>query len=250
MSMMHVVKDLPSHFRFYPAGTSVSIAGYTLSDLYDFNENELSELDLINYYAKGIKTEGIKLEDLFFNDFKFLIIHRKLLTSTTGNFVVETPCDAGDCKGVMTAKCSLSSLSFADFEFNALPAVFSFDWDGGSVEVEMSPLTLGDHITLVKKGLDNSFSSRLAMTIRNFDFNKSVDLVNNCNAPDFVNNVEFLSGLFDFRVEPVSVTCGVCKHKRMVNILDTQVLLRTLSRGKAVIGDGISFGKSGASTFR
>ena len=36
MSMMHVVKDLPSHFRFYPAGTSVSIAGYTLSDLYDY----------------------------------------------------------------------------------------------------------------------------------------------------------------------------------------------------------------------
>lgn len=246
--MMHVVKDLPSHFRFYNKGVSVSISGYTLSDLYDFNENELSELDLISYYSKGIKVEGMPLEDLFFNDFKYLVINRKLMTSPTGNFVVETPCSYKGCDGLMTRKSSLGTLEFTDFSFSELPACFSFDWNGGVVNIEMTPFTLGDHIKLINMDKSESFSYRVASMIRNLGLEEAHDLVSSCTDGFFVSSIEYISNLFDFRVEPVQVTCGKCKRSMFVDIFDTKVLLRTLSGGKSTVGDGIHFGKGGISS--
>ncbi|WYW02718.1 hypothetical protein Peetri_00130 [Pseudomonas phage vB_PpuM-Peetri] len=152
-----LMKELPSQFRPYPAGTTVSYRPYTFAEIETVSEGRFNEIERFMHILEGITATGIDVLDLTMGDFICIAMYRKFATMGTEEVQLTFVVDDAEHHHVMRA----SELSFDELTVE-LPIILDTEVGGRMQSIEFMPVTLRQHLAYlnvpeeVRKGINQA----------------------------------------------------------------------------------------------
>ncbi|WYW01527.1 hypothetical protein Pori4_00133 [Pseudomonas phage vB_PpuM-Pori-4] len=135
------MKELPSQFRPYPAGVTVSYRPYTFAEIETVSEGRFSEIERFMHILDGITATGIDPLDLTMGDFICIAMYRKFSTMGTEEVQLSFVVDEVECHHIMRA----SQLEFDELTVE-LPIILDTEISGRMQSIEFMPVTLRQHL--------------------------------------------------------------------------------------------------------
>lgn len=140
-----VIRELPSHFKAYPSGLTISIRPYTLGENMRLSSEELPLIESVHMVMKGIYVEGssesFKRTRITLDDFLYLSLLRKILSrGSEGGVTLSTTRDG--VKYSRTIK--YTEVKFREMQIDKVPIRV----DLGGREVTFFPFTIYHFLTL------------------------------------------------------------------------------------------------------
>ena len=144
-SMRPLVKvdKLPSGFKGYPEGTTISYDPITLGELEALNNGTTDDIERgIAMLLKAIHCNTLNSYDLYYWDVMFIGIKRKLMAFGDTKGIAYGICPK--CNNVVTREFDYSELEFKELEAQDLPVITKIS----GKEVEVGLLTIKDFLEL------------------------------------------------------------------------------------------------------
>lgn len=207
-----VVTDLPSNFLPYPEGIEITYTPYEYGEVESLNEAHMTTEDAFRFILKGIKTKGIKNEDLTLPDFLFIALLRKLSTLGDSKFVAKNFLCVS-CKTSLELVFSIKEhLKFDYMEAPKLPV--KADQLGELKDVKFTPLTIGDYLELARtkklnKGQKKDTVAMMAKQARNVDYDTAYKVIYSLVGKDHAR-IRQIDGLLYHSLQAVESKCNKC----------------------------------------
>lgn len=199
------VSVLPSQFKPYPKGTSVSYRRYGWLEIKYLAQVSaaINENDKYTLSMNGIIVEGMDKNKLTTPDYLYLQLLRKISTINPSFFEVAYECSK--CKKVSTFNLRIDQLAFEDLSIPNLPAKVKLS----SGELSFSPLTCGDNLKFSSLNIPDvyEFASLMALSCTSHPYEEAYQIITErCNPKD-IAILEEVDRLFDHGLRPVENTC-------------------------------------------
>lgn len=191
------ITELPSGFKGYPKGTTISYKPITIEELESLNS---TDPDLTRNFAlilNSIKCNTLKPEDLYYWDVIYIGVQRLLtaLGGTTGEFPALCP----KCGKIVYKKASYTELDFKPLEVPALP----MKMEVAGKQVEFGLLSIKDFLQLSPEDGELGFYAKL---IKNMSPEEALNFVKNLTGID-IKKMKFVDKQLDYGIKPFMVKC-------------------------------------------
>lgn len=204
-------KDIPSRFLGYPEESEITYRPYTYGEILKFSQSKFDKIGRIKFLLDGIQT-SFPIEDLYYFDFLYISVLRKLKTFSQSELIVSHICS--NCETKQKFNFNLSNIDYKDLDVSALPIILDVD---DSTELHFKPLTVGKFMDLSRKNLDDD---RLAITVAQV-INKTTEiarkLVYGLSGEAF-EAIREIDTMLYFGMKTVPHTCAECGFENAVNL--------------------------------
>lgn len=229
------IEDLPSKLKAYPEKARIWYKSFSYGELEKWTNTTLSEEDKINLGLQGIKTEGFDKSELDLQDFYYLMLLRKLSTFNSPRFQLKFECP--HCGEISHSNPELIDIHFEELKyFDKLPVTIELS---NGDRLTFSPVTLADYIRFKKSGEVDNRINRLALQIRNKEFNEAVEYIKNIENIDDMEILDELDVQLNFGNQDIEVKCIECEGKVTVPIQGVSALAEPFRQSKRSLKDSI-----------
>ena len=163
------IDSLPSMYKSYPKGVSITYHTYSILEIRDLSGN-LSDVNKFELMLRGIVCKGMSNRDLTFFDFIFICLMRRLLSLRANKFSIPYFCPK--CHNTGQHFFELSDLVYDELKVPALPANINFHSLG---RMSFKPLTIGNYLWLNK----NDLYYRKDLVNNDYMYNENVEKIIN-----------------------------------------------------------------------
>lgn len=191
------VTQIPSGFKGYPKGTTISYKPITIDELESLNS---TEPDLTRNFAlilNSIKCNTLKSEDLYYWDVIYIGVQRLLtaLGGTTGEFPAICP----KCGKIVYKRASYTDLDFKELNVPALP----MKMEVAGKQIEFGVLTIKDFLQLSAEDGELGIYAKM---VKNLPQEEAEKFVRNLTGID-IKKIRFVDKQLDYGIRPFSVKC-------------------------------------------
>lgn len=194
------VTQLPSGFKGYPEGTTISYSPVTLSELESLNSGNPQEISLsrgIALLLKSIKCNTLNPEDLYYWDVMYIGIQRKLLTFGEVKGMIAKHCPY--CGEIVQKKFSYTELDFKVQQAPDLPAKVII----GGHKLEFGLLTVKEFLQI---NPENGAIDVFAHMVKNMSYEEAYKIISNASGVD-IKKIRFIDKQLDYGLKPFVVKC-------------------------------------------
>jgi len=222
------VPDLPSKFRSYPQGATISFRGYTYRELKKFNSSTLTLFDRLRFMLAGMEA-SFGANNLTLGDFFYLGFMRKFRTLGDQTIVAQVTCPNEKCATTNKIPIHSRNFDFIDLEAPKLPVVVDFPQGA----IEFRPLTIGQYLDMVAASNVGDDTAAMAMQM-SLAYEEAVKLIESCQGED-LRILYQIDELFTHGLKPVQTQCVECGRRMSVHLdkIDTLILPFRESKGSA-----------------
>lgn len=229
------VDELPSKFLAYPVGSKISYKTFSYGELEQWANTSLSDEDKIRLALAGIKTEGFNVQDLDLQDFYYIMMLRKLSTFNSPKFKLDFECP--HCNSATKVTPELSEIEFKEIELiEELPVLVEMS---DKKILEFKPMTISDYLRFKKDKLEDNKLIRLALQIRNMEFNEALEYVKNSTNIDDMEILDELDTLLNFGNQKITVNCTECNNPVTIPIAGVSALAEPFRKQVRSLKDSI-----------
>lgn len=192
------VKDLPSQFKGYPKGTTVSYTPLDLETLEKLNTDpDLDASYGIAELLDSIQCNTLNSEDLYFYDVMYIGILRKINAF-------------GDTRGQLRKRCPIcgeivtKTFDYTEIEFKQISAPdLPIRMEVAGKQLEFAQLTMKEFLEI---GEDEGELGVYARYIKNLPFEEADQLVKRATGID-IKKLRFVDKQLDYGMKPFIVSC-------------------------------------------
>lgn len=225
--------NLPSKCLPYPPGVIIKYKPYTYGEILKFNQSKLGKAGNIEFILEGVITEGIKKTELALLDFLFISILRRISSFESDQYTVTFDCN--NCGKSNRVSQNISKIEFDDLNVESLPIVLDTEYG----ELHFKPITVAQHLDLLKSGIDDSIAV-YAKQIINKPYDEAYKIIYNATG-DLKEDLETLDKLLYFGPKPLECKCNSCKFINTVAIDNPEVVVEPFRDSKGPVGSRIRF---------
>lgn len=191
---------LPSGFKGYPEGTTISYEPISLDELESLNSGNPDEISLARGVAlllKSIRCNTLNPEDLYFWDVMYIGIQRKLTALGDVRGTIEKRCP--HCNGVVQKTFAYTELEFKELQAPNLPAKVVVNGH----KLEFGLITVKDFLQIdAEKGSIEVF----ARMVKNMPYEESYKIISKATGVD-IKKVKFIDKQLDYGWKPFVIKC-------------------------------------------
>nr|DAS83556.1 MAG TPA: baseplate protein [Caudoviricetes sp.] len=229
------VEELPSKFLPYPKGSKISYKTFSYGELEQWANTSLADEDKIKLALSGIKTEGFEITDLDLQDFYYIMMLRKLSTFNSPRFKLSFECP--HCANYTTVTPELSEIEFSELELiDEIPVLVEMS---DKKILEFKPMTISDFLRFKKSNLEDTKLNRLALQVRNMEFEKALEYITNSTSIDDMEILDELDVLLNFGNQKITVSCSDCGNPVIVPIAGVSALAEPFRKQVRSLKDSI-----------
>lgn len=210
------VTDLPSKFKPYE-DKKISFTPYTFGEVNRLNQSKLSHDSKIREILKGIKCNFDPL-DLTFADFLYINLLRKMSTFGEKKFNVVVECP--NCGKENKVTISETDLEFDEIEVD-LPITATLS---NNQELVFSPLTVGNFLELLEKGLEKDLCAGLAIQVVNVAYEDAFSIVDKSFGDDSLI-LEEVDKILYHGLKSIHTKCVNCNTMIDANLDGGQIII-------------------------
>jgi len=201
----------------------------------------------------GVKIQGTRMNpnDITLFDLLYIGIARKLSTLGGSEFEITATCESKKCNKEYTKVFSATDIKFKDIEADQLPIYVDLS---NGVELQFSPLTVGDFYELVEGGLfykamkatKSLFEDGIAVKaaqVRNMKFLEAYDIIKNITSADDVEVMEELDKILVHNIEPLEHKCEACERVNKLQLEGKESLIKPFRVGGSTVRNRIRTSK-------
>lgn len=230
-----IVEELPSKFLPYPQGSKISYKTFSYGELEQWANTSLGEEDKIKLALSGIKTEGFEVQDLDLQDFYYIMMLRKLSTFNSPRFKLNFECP--HCNHSTTVTPELASIEFGELELiDEIPVLVEMS---DKTVLEFKPMTVSDYLRFRKENLEDSKLNRLALQVRNKNFNEALQYIKDSTNIDDMEILDELDNLLNFGNQKITVNCTECNNPVTIPIMGVSALAEPFRKQVRSLKDSI-----------
>lgn len=230
-----IVEELPSKFLPYPQGSKISYKTFSYGELEQWANTSLGEEDKIKLALSGIKTEGFEVQDLDLQDFYYIMMLRKLSTFNSPRFKLNFECP--HCNHSTTVTPELASIEFGELELiDEIPLLVEMS---DKTVLEFKPMTVSDYLRFRKENLEDSKLNRLALQVRNKNFNEALQYIKDSTNIDDMEILDELDNLLNFGNQKITVNCTECNNPVTIPIMGVSALAEPFRKQVRSLKDSI-----------
>lgn len=230
-----IVEELPSKFLPYPQGSKISYKTFSYGELEQWANTSLGEEDKIKLALSGIKTEGFEVQELDLQDFYYIMMLRKLSTFNSPRFKLNFECP--HCNHSTTVTPELASIEFGELELiDEIPVLVEMS---DKTVLEFKPMTVSDYLRFRKENLEDSKLNRLALQIRNKNFNEALQYIKDSTNIDDMEILDELDNLLNFGNQKITVNCTECNNPITIPIMGVSALAEPFRKQVRSLKDSI-----------
>ena len=201
-SMRPLVKvdKLPSGFKGYPEGTTISYDPITLGELEALNNGENIDVERgIAMLLKAIHCNTLNSYDLYYWDVMFIGIQRKLTAFGDTRGIIYGTCPK--CGSIVEREFDYSELDFKELLAPDLPIIVTL----GDKKVEIGLLTMKDFLELQTDGTVTDFDLYCKL-IKNIPYEEAKQLLTNLYGKD-IKLIKYIDKLLNHGLKPLKTKC-------------------------------------------
>ena len=195
------VTKLPSGFKGYPKGTTISYEPLTLGELEALNNSD--EIDVergVAMLLNSIHCNTLKPQELSYWDVMYIGIQRKLLAFGDTRGIIYAQCP--NCGEIIEREFDYTELEFKEIEAEDLPVITTLQ----DTEVEIGLISIQDFFQLdIKKGELDVY----ARMIKNLPYEQSFELISKCYGKD-LQKIKYIDKILNYGLKPLF---EICKNK-------------------------------------
>ena len=192
------VTELPSGFKGYPEGTTISYDPITLGELEALNNGESIDVERgIAMLLKAIHCTTLPSENLYYWDVIYIGIKRKLTAFGDTRGVAYAICPK--CGNIVEREFDYTELEFKELQAPDLPAIVNIN----GKEVEIGLLTMRDYLELDDEKTDLDVYAKM---IKNLPFKEALDLVKNAKGKD-IKVLRYVDEVLNYGLKPLKQEC-------------------------------------------
>lgn len=192
------VKELPSQFKGYPAGTKISFSPLKLKELEILNTDE--DLDVtyaIAMLLDAIECNTLPSEELYFYDVMYIGIIRKIQAFGSTEGVLRRRCPK--CGALISKTFNYTDIEFKEIQAPALPIKITI----AGKNLEFAQLTMKQFLELDENEGELGVYARY---IKNLEYEEAKELVDNASGID-IKKLRFIDKQLDYGMKPFIVKC-------------------------------------------
>lgn len=248
--------SLPSKGKAYPKGVSFTYTGYTYGEVQMISSSKkMPYVEIMRRAHQAIKCVGTRMNpnDITMFDVFYLGIARKLSTLGGNEFEISAYCEAKKCNKEFKHTFNQKDVKFKDLDVEALPVTIELM---GGVELEFSPLTIGDFYELSEggafykalgcKGEINPFRDPIAVKaaqVRNKKFMEAYEIIKNITDSDDSEAMDEIDTMLMHNLEPLEHTCEACGRVNRLQLEGKESLIKPFRVGESTVRSRIRYGK-------
>lgn len=192
------VDKLPSGFKGYPQGTTISYSPMTIGELEAINSGDTIDVERgLAMLINSIHCTTINPYDLYYWDVIYIGVKRKILAfgDTRGTLYEYCP----NCGEIIQREFDYTEMEFKELEAEALPIITTIN----EKEVEFAPLTIKEFLELPADCTDIDVYAKM---IKNLSFEKSYKLVESAYGKD-AKKIRFIDKKLNYGIKPFIQVC-------------------------------------------
>ena len=200
VSMRPLVKvdRLPSGFKGYPKGTTISFDPITLNELEALNNGDSIDVERgIAMLLSAIHCNTLSVQDLYYWDVMYIGIQRKILAFGDTRGIALGVCP--ECGKIISREFDYTELEFKEVQAEDLPIITKI----ADQEVEISLLTIKEFLQLDEAKTDLDV---YASMIKNLDHSEALNLIKNAYGKD-AKIIRYVDKLLNYGLKPLKTTC-------------------------------------------
>lgn len=193
-----MVDKLPSGFKGYPEGTTISYNPITLGELEAINNGDNIDVERgVAMLLNNIHCNTLNSYDLYYWDVMYIGIKRKLLAfgDTTGIAYEICP----KCGNLVKREFDYTELEFKELQVPDLPVITKIN----NTEVEIGLLTMKEFLELSEGKTDLDV---YASMIKNLKHEQALELVKNAYGKD-AKLLRYIDNILNYGLKPLTTKC-------------------------------------------
>ena len=233
------VMELPSQFKGYPKGTTISFEPLTLGELEALNtDSDLDSTYAVAMLLNAIHCNTMNAEDLYYWDVMYIGIQRKLQALGNTRGTIKTRCPK--CGNIVSKTFDYTELDFKFMQAQALPMRL----DVAGQQLQFTQLSMKDFLQIdVSQGELGVY----ARYIENLSYEQAYDLVTHATGID-IKKLRFVDKQLDYGIKPFVVQCTNTVKNPVTGVMETcdeQVVLEVRSPFEVVFPEDEFEGDTG-----
>lgn len=201
---LNAPEDLPSQGKSYPPGYQLTYRSYTLGEIDQFENSQLSTRQQFELVLRGIEC-SFSPHDLTMSDVMYLGLLRRLASLGTNEIAVTSTCP--NCGNANVSRVETSNLAFDDLQAPKLPVRVTLSDDQ---VYKFMPATIADYFKLLETGNKTNSLALLAVQCRSLEFPDSIQKISDRQHPDDILLLREIDRLLYHSIQPLSIDC---KHE-------------------------------------
>jgi hypothetical protein len=247
---------LPSKGLCYPKGSYFTYTGYTYGEVQMISgSRKMTYLEVMKRAHSAIRVQGTRMNpnDITLFDVLYLGIARKLSTLGGNEFEITAFCEAKKCNAEYKKVFNQADIKFKDIEAPELPLCVTLS---NNVELEFSPITVGDFYELSEggmfykamgqKGNKTLFEDPIAVKaaqVKNMKFLEAYEMIKNLTDAEDSELMDEIDTMLLHNIEPLTHTCEACGRENTLQLEGKESLIKPFRTGDSTIRNRIRFGK-------
>jgi hypothetical protein len=249
---------LPSKGLSYPKGTYFTYTGYTYGEVQMISgSKKMTYAEVMRRAHSAIRPQGTRMNpnDITLFDLLYLGIARKLSTLGGNEFEISAMCEAKKCNAEYKHVFNQKDIKFKDMELKELPICVEIN----NVEMEFSPLTIGDFYDLSEggmfykamgvKGNKSLFEDPIAVKAaqaKNMKFLEAYEMIKNITNSEDSELMDEIDTMLLHNIEPLEHTCESCGRVNHLQLEGKESLIKPFRVGESTVRNRIRYGKRDA----
>lgn len=194
------VKTLPSGGSLYPENSRIYYSPLTFGEMKFLSGSSLGDKESIEFFLNKVQSTFPK-EDLTYFDFYYLTILIKMSTFGENDYSIMFECNK--CENMNTVTYKQSDLDFDEIHVE-MPVSVDVP---GKPSASFSPLTIGNYLKMVKRGLENDYDVYMAYCAQGISYQEAFDMIKEDFSGVNVNILETIDASFYHGVKDIHVKC-------------------------------------------
>lgn len=231
-----LVTVLPSKFKTYPEGATISYKPYTYGQILKSSQSHLSKKDKLQAVLDGITTSFPK-EELTYFDVLYLATLRKLSTFNSAEFRIKYKCPNTECGKANDYNFRIDTIEYDDLEVPDLPLVYDIQ----GVEIHSMPITIGAYMDLLRDKKDQDRLAAFAATVVNMKSDRAYRVLAKATGTE-LELLKEVDEMLYFGIKPYECTCSECGTVTDININNDNIFIEPFRGDQEPIRSKIRFG--------
>lgn len=199
------ISTLPSGGVIYPDGAEIYFSPMTFGEMKFLSGSSMSDKETVEFFLKKISCT-FPVENLTYFDFYYITVLIKMSTFGENDYNIVFECNK--CGHVNKKAFKQDEIDFDEIQVE-MPVTVDMP-DGSTVTFE--PLTVGNYLKMVKRGLAEDYDVYMAYCMKGVDHLTALDIIKNEFSGEMVNILETIDATFYHGVRDLKIKCN---HKEM-----------------------------------
>lgn len=217
------IRDLPTKFKPYPKGSVIKYYPFKFGELQVVNSANMTEDELIEFYLKGIETEGFDKLDLSYHDFLYIGLLRKISSFTQDKININFVCKG--CGKQNSASSTLMDIEFEDIskKLKSLPVGIKFN---DKLTLFFKPFTVRNKIEAFNNNADlTNDAIMLSYCCCSHPQKEAYDYISNATGDKLITAISRVVELLKFDNVTTSCKCRYCETMNKITLSEVLTVI-------------------------